>query len=578
MPSQRPGSTSTAGRVRASDSLGLLGSSALVIAVALSLPVLVVVAFVFGGDTEVWRHLRATVLDDYILNSLLLMLGVGACVLVLGVPTAWLTSTCEFPGRRWFTWALLLPLAVPAYIVAYTYTGLLDFAGPVQTALRSWTGLGYGEYWFFEIRSLPGAILMLGLVLYPYVYLLTHAAFLEQSASTLDVCRTLGCNRTQAFWRLAVPLARPAIVTGLTLALMETLADYGTVQFFGVATFTTGIFRTFYGFGDFAAAAQLATALLGFVALLVLFERYSRRRARFHAVGGPRSRPLRTPLSGRLAVFAWVACAIPVGLGFVVPAALLLKWSVYDATQLDLPFARLVWNSFYLAFLAAAIAVALSLLLSYAKRTHRSPAVSGSVALVGFGYAVPGAVIALGVIIPLAWLDHRIIALAEALFDVQVGLILSGTLFALLFAYTVRFMAVSLGAVQSGLDNISSDLDDAGRSLGQRPLQVLRRVHVPLMRGSVLTALLIVFVDVLKELPATLMLRPFNFNTLAVRAFELASDERLVDAAPASLTIVLVGLAPVILLSRAISRGRDTSPTAAPEGAQFAYAAPGART
>ena len=532
-----------------------LGWSAPMVAALMAVPIFVVVVFVFTADPEVWNHLRETVLADYITNSLLLMLGVGAGVLMLGVPAAWFTSVCEFPGRRVFVWALLLPLAFPAYIIAYTYTGLMDYAGPVQTFIREVTGLGYGEYWFVEIRSLVGAMGMLSLVLYPYVYLLTRAAFLEQSVSSLEVSRTLGYSITHSFFKVAIPLARPAIATGLTLALMETLADYGTVQYFGVSTFTTGIFRTFYGFGDAAAACQLSATLLLFVAALVLAERYSRREARYHSAGQQAASGRRIQLHGWKAAWAWVGCMIPVVFGFIIPALVLLKWSMFDADWGGAGFLSLIWHSFYLALAAALIAVALALVLAYARRIQPGAAVRASVTVAGMGYAIPGTIIAVGVIVPLAWLDHQLISLIKNLLDVDVGLLLSGSLVALLFAYTVRFLAVSLGAVQSGLEKIKPSLDDAGRSLGHRSMDVLKRIHVPMMRSSVLTALLIVFVDVLKELPATLMLRPFNYNTLAVRSYELASDERLIDAAPPSLMIVLVGILPVILLSRSISIG-----------------------
>ena len=541
--------------VRPSSSAWLAAGASL-IALGVALPVLTVAASVFSGEVEVWNHLRRTVLADYVTNSFILMLGVGLGVLLLGVPAAWFTGVCEFPGRAVFEWALLLPLAFPAYIIAYTYTGVLDYAGPVQGMIRRLTGLGVGEYWFFPVRSMAGAILMLALVLYPYVYLMARAAFLEQSTSVLEVSRTFGYGVRAAFFRLAIPLARPAIVTGLSLALMETLADYGVVQYFGLGTFTTGIFKAFHGFGDAAAAAQLSAALLAFVALLLFMERQSRRRARYHATGPRAAHRRRVRLRGARAAWAWIGCLVPVLFGFIVPALVLAKWTLFDADLSGSSFPILVWHSFSLAFATAVVAVVLALLLGYARRVSDAPAVRLSVGVSGLGYAVPGAVIAVGVIIPLAWLDHRIIDLARALLDLDLGLTFSGTLFALLFAYTARFLAVSLGAVQSGLDKIGPSLDDAARSLGHRALTVVGRVHVPLMRASVLTAVLIVFVDVLKELPATLILRPFNFNTLAVRAYELASDERLIDAAPASLMIVLVGLAPVILLSRSMAGDR----------------------
>jgi len=526
------------------------------VALLLALPVLVILTNVLTGQANVWQHLIETVLTDYISSSLLLMLGVGTGSLLLGVPTAWLTSVCRFPGHKWLAWALLLPLAVPAYIIAYTYTGLLDFAGPVQTLIRDLTGLSYGEYWFFEVRSLPGAIVMLSLVLYPYVYLMSRAAFLEQSANTLEVSRSLGYSHTRSFFKLALPLARPAIVAGVTLALMETLADYGTVKYFGVASFTTGIMRTFNGFGDAAAASQLASVLLLFVTCLILLERYSRRRISYHSSGIRKASNRKIELNKKQGVLAALVCFLPVFLGFIVPGLQLTYWAIFSSEGIDSSFIQLAWNSLYLAALAALIAVVLALILAYASRLNKRKAVQASVTVAGLGYALPGTIIAIGIIIPFAWLDHKIIAWVQEVFEVRFGLILSGTLFALLFAYTVRFMAVSLGAVQSGLGKITPSLDAAGRSLGYKPMDVLRKIHLPLMKSSVLTALLIVFVDVLKELPATLILRPFNFNTLAVRAFELASDERLADAAPASLMIVLVGLVPVILLSRSIGSGQ----------------------
>jgi len=533
----------------------LVAASAPLLAFVVALPVLIIVASLFGAESgATWGHLWRTVLATYVVNSLILMLGVGTLTLILGVPAAWFTAVCEFPGRRLFIWLLPLPLAFPAYIIAYTYTGLLDYPGPVQTFIRDVTGWGRGDYWFPPVRSLGGAIIMLGLVLYPYVFLLARASFIERSASALEVSRTLGYGVRQSFFRLALPLARPAIATGVSLALMETLADYGTVQYFGVSTFTTGIFRTFYGFDDITAASQLSAALLLFVVLLIFMERYSRRRARYDT-GSHARYEHRIRLSGGQAAWAWVSCLVPVVLGFILPGAVLLKWAVADAAWGGSSFLALVWNSFYLAALAALIAVACALVLGYARRNRNTKLVRASVGVSGLGYAIPGAIVAIGVIVPLAWIDHRLIDLAKSLTGEQIGLVLSGSIVALLFAYTVRFLAISLGAVQNGLDKIKPSLDYATRSLGRRPIQVLAEIHVPLMRSTVLTALLIVFVDVMKELPATLILRPFDFNTLAVRAYELASDERLADAAAPSIMIVLVGVLPVIVLSRTISRG-----------------------
>lgn len=522
-----------------------------------SLPILAVFAYVFVPAGDVWEHLAETVLSDYLTNSFWLMLGVGIGVLLIGVPVAWLNSMCDYPGRRFFEWALLLPLAMPAYIIAYTYTGMLDFSGPVQTFIRDVTGWGYGDYFFPEIRSLPGAILMLSLVLFPYVYLLARAAFLEQSICVLEVSRTLGASAWQSFLKVALPLARPAIITGLSLALMETLADYGTVQYFGVSTFTTGIFRTWFGLGNSAAAAQLAAMLMSFVFVLIMLERWSRSKARYHHTSNKYSTITKYKLRGKLALQAFLACLLPVLLGFVIPVAQLLYWAITVGEQnFDQDFIRLIGHSVLLASLAALFALAFALLLGYGKRLDSHPTVSISARIAAMGYAVPGTVIAIGVLIPFTWLDTQVNSWFKSLTGEAWGLIFSGTLFTLLFAYNVRFLAVSLQAVEAGLGKIKPTVDNAGRSLGLNAFGVLRKLHLPLMKGTLLTALLLVFVDVLKELPATLILRPFNFNTLAVKAYELAADERLADAGLPSLMIVLVGILPVILLSRTIGRSR----------------------
>jgi iron(III) transport system permease protein len=532
-----------------------LGAS--LVAALLSLPVLVVASYVLHPGGEVWAHLASTVLPLYLWNSAMLAFGVGAGTLAIGVSTAWLTVMYDFPARRSLSWLLLLPLAMPAYIIAYTYTGMLDYAGPVQTALRAWFGWGYGDYWFPAVRSLNGAIVMLTLVLYPYVYLLSRAAFLEQSVCALDVGRTLGLTPFAAFRRVALPLARPAIVTGLSLVLMETLADYGTVKFFGVDTFTTGIFRTWFGMGEPEAAAQLAATLLGFIFLLVLLERWSRRQRQYHHTSG-RYQTLRgRRLRGWQAVAAVAACLLPVILGFALPGLQLLIWTVDGGAEtLRDSFFELVFNSLMLSATAAVLALLLALLLAYGRRLRGNRVLKAAVRVAGLGYAIPGTVIAVGVIIPFAWLDNTVDSLAREHLGVSTGLLLSGTLAALMFAYMVRFLAVSLQTVEAGLAKVGTSIDDTARSLGCAPAEMLRRVHMPIMRGSLLTATLLVFVDVMKELPATLILRPFDFNTLAVRAFEYASDEQLRAAAPAALAILAAGLLPVILLSRSIARSR----------------------
>ncbi len=509
-----------------------------------------------GGTGATWAHLSATVLPAYSLNSLLLCLGVAAGVGVIGVGTAWLTAMHEFPGRRVFEWALVLPMAMPAYVMAYLYTDLLQFVGPVQSWLRETFGWRRG-YWFPDVRSLGGAVLMFTLVLYPYVYLLVRNAFLERSSGMLEAARTLGLGPWRVFWRVSLPLARPALAAGVALVLMETLADYGTVAYFGVDTFTTGIYRAWFSLGDRHAAVQLATLLLGFVLLLLLLERASRGRARFHNTTG-RNRPLAGQrLQGLAALLAVVGCLLPLLLGFVLPAGLLLRMALEQ--DAGLPFGRflaLAGNSLTLALLSALLAVGLALLLAYSARLSRHWLANSLNRLVGLGYAVPGSVIAVGVLIPVTKLDHALAALWQQLGGGNPGLLLTGGIAALVYAYLVRFLSAALQTVEGSLGKITPSMDDAARSLGSGQWQTLGRVHLPLLRGSLFTAGLLVFVDVMKELPATLVMRPFNFDTLATQTYTLASDERLAEASSAALAIVAAGLLPLIVLSRQIARSR----------------------
>ncbi len=530
----------------------------LTVALLAGLPVASVGLNLFaGGTSATWGHLSSTVLPEYIANSLWLCLGVGLGVGVVGVMTAWLTAMHEFPGRRVFEWALVLPLAVPAYVMAYVYTDFLQFVGPVQTFLRDSFGWEHGDYWFPDIRTLPGAIVMFVCVLYPYVYLLARTAFLERASGMLEAARTLGMGPWRAFFAVSLPLARPAIVAGIALALMETLADYGTVAYFAVNTFTTGIYRAWFSLGDRVAAAQLAAMLLAFVLFLLTVERISRGRARYHNTTG-RNRPMAgARLKGLAAGLAILACVLPLLLGFILPAGLLLKMALTEGdAQFGERFLTLSRNSFVLAGATAAIGVLLALLLAYGARLAKNGLASGLNRLVGLGYAVPGAVIAVGVLIPVTRLDNWLAGQWQAWFDYNPGLLLTGGIAALIYAYLVRFLAVALHTVESSLGKITPSMDDAARSLGLGQGETMRRVHVPMLRGSLLTAGLLVFVDVMKELPATLVMRPFNFDTLATQAYTLASDERLAEASTAALAIVVVGLLPLIALSRQVSAAR----------------------
>ncbi len=525
---------------------------AMLVAAAIALPVLVVLQNVFTPSQGTWSHLAQTVLGDYVLNSLLLMAGVAVGVIFGGVLTAWITTMCRFPGRRVFEWALLLPMAMPAYVMAYAYTDLLQFSGPLQTALREFMGWQAGQFRLPDVRSLGGAVLMFTLVLYPYVYLLARAAFLEQSDSMLEMARVSGYSPWGTFLHVALPLARPGIVAGTSLALMETLADFGTVSYFGVQTFTTGIYRAWFSLGDHTAAAQLSAALLGFVFLVLLIERVTRARASFYS--NSQRKQLRNvyQLRGVWMPLAVVFCAIPVVFGFLLPAGIMLKMALTTGdAQFGARYVQLTFNTVTLAALTATLAVFLALAVGYAARSG-SAVVRAANRVAGLGYAVPGAVIAVGVLIPITQLDHALAAVITSMTGSHPGLLLTGGVAALVYAYLVRFFAVSLQAVDAGLSKITPNMDSAARSLGLGPATTLARVHAPMLWRSALAAGLLVFVDVMKELPATFVMRPFNFDTLAVQAYNLASDERLAEASTAALTIVALGLIPLIALARMI--------------------------
>ena len=531
---------------------------ALLTAGLVAVPILSVGSHVFvGGTGGTWAHLAATVLPDYIVTTLWLCLGVGLGVTLLGVGSAWLVTRHEFIGRAGFEWALVLPLAMPAYVMAYSYTDLLQYVGPVQTALREAFGWRRADYWFPEVRSTGGAVLMFVLVLYPYVYLMARTAFIERGGGMVEAARSLGLTPWQVFVRVSLPMARPAIAGGVALALMETLADFGTVSYFAVQTFTTGIYRAWFSLGDRVAAAQLALALLAFVIAVLALERISRGGSRFAESGLRRGSSGRTALQGGRALLAWVACAVPLIGGFVLPAGLLLHMALAEGdAQFGQRFLRLAGNSVLLSGLTAALAVALALLIAYAARVHQGAIMRWAHRVAGLGYALPGSVIAVGVLIPVTRLDHALSSLAQQWFGLQPGLLITGGIAALVYACLVRYLTAAMQAVDAGLAKVTPSMDCAARSLGHTPAQTLWRVHLPLLRGSMLTAALLVFIDVMKELPATLVMRPFNFDTLATQAYTLAADERLAEASTAALAIVAVGLLPMIVICRQIARGR----------------------
>ncbi|MGK7940794.1 MAG: ABC transporter permease [Crocosphaera sp.] len=530
----------------------------LMVAVLIATPILFVVSSIFIDAGSVWKHLAETVLTNYILNSLFLMFGVGIGVSVIGVTTAWLVTLCRFWGCYWFEWLLLLPLSAPAYLLGYTYTNMLDYYGPVQSSLRGWfRWQSVNDYWFPDIRSLWGAIIMLILVLYPYVYLLARTAFLEQSTCTLEASRSLGCSPWQSFFKVALPLARPAIIAGLALALMETLNDFGTVKYFGVNTFTTGIYDTWFGLGERQAAAQLAAFLMLFIFTLIILELWSRRQARYYQNSQSQSHFSRYQLTSWRALIAWLVCFLPFFGGFLAPSLYLIDLVIINAeTAFNNNFLNLANHSLIVSVVTAIAALILSLIMAYGKRLQDNFWMNGSIRIAALGYAIPGSVIAVGILIPVGRLDNAIADIFEQIFNVKIGLLISGTILALIYAYLVRFLPVAFGAVESSLGKIKPSLDDAARSLGSTPSQILIKVHTPLMTGGMLTAIMLVFVDVMKELPATLVIRPFNFDTLAIRVYQYASDERLPEAAAPALAIVLVGMIPVIFLSWQIARSK----------------------
>lgn len=515
-------------------------------------PVLVVAASWLAGVSGNWQHLLDTVLPVYLANSVVLALGTGTGTLLVGTASAWAVARFSFPGHGTLSWALLLPMACPAYLLAYTWTGLLAPEGLLQQALALPLP---------DIRSLPGAIAMLTLVLYPYIYLMARSAFIQQSAVALDVARSLGAGPWRRFFRVALPLARPAIIAGLALVLMETLADYGTVQYFGVPTLSTGIYRTWFGLGDINAAAQMASALLLAMVLLLWVERFARQRRAI--TDSFAQRASRSVISGWRGWAVTAALCLPVLFGFLLPALQLLAWSAPQLdSALDSRFLGLLGNSLLIATLTTACAVGIGLLLIYARRLVPDTLRRHATRLASFGYAVPGTVLAVGVVLALGSTDQVINDVAQRLGLPAPGLVFSGTLFAVVFACTVRFLTIPVQGLEAGMARLSINLDHAGRSLGHPPLALFRRVHLPLLKVPLATSALLVFVDTLKELPATLVLRPFDTNTLAVRAFELASDERLADAALPALAILLAGLFPVILLTRATLQASEVSSAA----------------
>jgi iron(III) transport system permease protein len=547
------------GRLRASPAWTV---AVAVIVALMALPIVTIIWLALfpqhGAAVSAWPHLLRTVLPGAIVKTALLLTGVGTLTLLTGTACAWVVTMYRFPGRDAVDRLLVIPLAMPTYIIAYCYVELLDYAGPVQSGLRSLFGWRSAkDYWFPEIRSLGGAVFVLSAVLYPYIYLSARASFVQQSVCALEVARTLGQTAVGAFWTVALPLARPAIVAGVALVLMECLNDLGAVQHLGVETLTVAIYTTWLQRGSLAGAAQIAVLLLCVVAGLFWLEHSSRGRAGFqHTTGRYRSIPF-SRLEGWWGIAAVAACALPFLVGFLLPCSMLLRDAIrYAPEAVAGGLWRAARNSVLLALMAGVTAVALATLLAYAGRIAANGFTRPAVRLAGLGYAIPGTVLALGIILPLAGLDNRIDAVARAAFGISTGLLLSGSAVALVFAYAVRFLSMALGTVAAGLQGISPNLDAAARTLGVGAFAALLRVHLPMLLPALGTAGLLVFVETMKELPATILMRPFNFETLATLVYNRAALEQFEEAALAALLIVAVGLIPVLALHRAVAGGR----------------------
>ena len=562
-----PGWRAALPRANGTSPAWLLAPAAL--AALVGVPLVVVAAHAGGLATPEVRHLAQTVLPGYVANTVALVAVVTALAAALGVTAAWLTTAFEFPARRALSWLLILPLALPTYIAALTYAGVFDYTGPAQLLFRKGFGLPAGGYPTVDVQTFAGLCFVLTVTVYPYVYLTSRAVFARQSGAVLEIARSHGYSGLQAFRRAVLPLARPGIAAGMVLVAMETLGEYGASHYFGVDTLTIGIFRAWFALGSVQAALSLASVLLLVVAGIMALERWQRRRSRYHAPGTPRPLP-RVRLRGGRAAAACAACALPVLLGFAVPVAQLAWWALQSWERVDgWQLAGYLGVSFGLAATAALLILVLAVLIAYTTRLRAGRTVGALARCTTAGYAIPGAVLAVGIATAYTWLDHRVIGASRLLFGVSPGLIVTGTVLALLAGYVVRFFAVGYHNVDSGFCGVAARFDEVARSAGLRPRQALVRVGVPSLRPALTVAAVLLIVDVLKELPLTMILRPFNLETLATRVFRLAGNEMIAEAAIPSLLIVAIGVAPVILLQRLVTARQDSG-AAAPAAARDA--------
>ena len=529
-------------------------SGVLLITIPVMMPIgILLYSFFMPSDStsqslDIFEHIRQTVLPIYLYNTLLLMALVGIAASIIGVSTAWITSKYTFPLSKLLTPALVLPLAAPAYVVGYVYADLLEYAGPIQTYHRLMFNIEEINYYFPSIRSLGGAAFVISLVLYPYIYLLARASFTQQSVILSDAARVLGASKKKLFWKVALPVARPAIAGGIALVLMETIADYGVVEHFGVPTFTIGIFRTWYGMGEHTAALQLAGWLFIIVAFLVIAEQFARKGQYFNPISGYKHGK-KKKLTGLTGLFAMTICLIPVIFGFVIPFFILIKYAISIGDPISgKNFSKLLLNSIYVATLAAFLCSLASIWLSYSQRLRNDFFTNLVIRISTLGYAIPGMILAIAMLVPLSFFDKFLSRFLQQYIDGFDSLLITGSVAALVFVYIARFLTISYNSTQMGMNSIHYNLDAAARTLGSPPWQVLKKIHIPLFKPAVLSGFLLVFIDIIKELPATLILRPFNFETLATRVYRLASDERISEASTAALTIIFLGLVPIFLI------------------------------
>lgn len=518
------------------------------VAAVVLIPVGVVVSSLFSPASDIWLHLVETTLPRLLSNTFWLALGVVAGTTILGVSLAWFTAVYEFPGRKFFSWALLLPFAIPAYVTAFVMLGIFDFTGPLQTTLRAWSGSDL--LWFPDIRGRLGVIIVMTLAFYPYVYLLARNAFLTQGKRSLEAAQSLGFNRSQGFFYVTLPLARPWIAGGIMLALMETLADFGTVAVFNYDTFTTAIYKAWFSMFSLTAASQLASLLVIIVFILILLEQQFRLRMRY-------AEPKKSQYAGRIKLQGWQAWGV-IGFimailffAFLLPVTQLIFWSIQSLTaDFDQRYLEFLWHSLLLAGLAAVITCLVAMLMVYAARRHNDRITRTAIRVATIGYALPGTVLAVGVFVPIAWLDTQLSELAVFFFQIDTGLIIQGTLVTMLIAYMTRFLAVSHFPIDSAMHRVTRSIDEAAMGLGLSGLSILQKIHVPILRSGIFTAATLVFVDVMKEMPITLMTRPFGWDTLAVRIFEKTSEGEWEQAALPAVTLVLAGIIPIILFLR----------------------------